>query len=64
MPAIRAKLISAHEVRQRFGDISESTLYRWVRDGAIPRPLKINRRDRLWDARELDDFLSEKKAGK
>ncbi|QIJ42608.1 helix-turn-helix domain-containing protein [Rhizobium leguminosarum] len=61
MHTIPASLIPAAEVRARFGNVSESTLYRWTKLGAIPRPIKIGR-DLLWDTRDLEEFIAAKKA--
>ena len=46
-------LLPAREVRRINGDISEITLWRWVRDGKFPKPVKFNGRNywRRADAR-------------
>ena len=40
---------TARQVRRRYGDISDMTLWRWCRDEdlAFPKPITINRR-RFW----------------
>lgn len=40
-----SRLIPARAVRQRFGDISSMTLWRWVQQGILPEPVKINGRN-------------------
>ena len=46
-------LLPAREVRRINGGISDMTLWRWVRDGKFPAPIKFNGRNywRRADAR-------------
>jgi predicted DNA-binding transcriptional regulator AlpA len=46
--------LNAAQVRERYGGISDMTLWRWLRDGklAFPRPHRINRL-RYWKVSEL-----------
>lgn len=60
MYSVRSTLIPAEEVRARFGGISDATLYRWMKSGAIPKGIKVGRR-RLFDVRELDEIIEAKK---
>jgi hypothetical protein len=48
------QLLTARQVRARYGDICEMTLFRWVHDGRLgfPRPRYINQR-RYWRLSEL-----------
>lgn len=48
--------LPAKKVRNRYGDVSDMTLWRWLNDPtmAFPRPLVINKR-RLW---KVDDLLA------
>ena len=48
------KLLSAGAVKRRYGDISDMTLWRWLKNNALkfPRPIQINRR-RYWQIDEL-----------
>ena len=47
--------LTARQVRHRNGDISEMTLWRWMRDPEMgfPKP-KVRNRIRYWDEEELD----------
>ncbi|MBW7968617.1 hypothetical protein [Bradyrhizobium sp. BR 10289] len=45
--------LSAAQVRQRYGNISDMTLWRWLKNNSFPAPRKINGR-RYWDAADLD----------
>ena len=38
-------LLPARAVRDRFGGISDMTLWRWVQKGILPHPVKINSRN-------------------
>jgi predicted DNA-binding transcriptional regulator AlpA len=51
------EFLTANQVRQRFGGISDMTLWRWMRDQrvAFPAPLVINRR-RYFRAAEIEAF--------
>lgn len=49
-------LVPASVVRATFGGVSVSTLFRWSKTGAIPRPVKVGK-VRLWDRQELDDYV-------
>lgn len=39
------RLLAARAVRDRLGSVSDMTLWRWVRDGILPQPTKINGRN-------------------
>lgn len=49
--------VTARNVRARYGDISDMTLWRWLADKEIrfPQPLRINRR-RYWRLADLEDW--------
>jgi len=49
--------LPAAQVRQRYGGISDMTLWRWLNDPALdfPKPLRIKRR-RYWKPCRLDAF--------
>lgn len=57
------KLITAAEVRARFGDISDMTLWRWLDDAALgfPRPVRIQRR-RFFREAEIEAFIERQAA--
>jgi predicted DNA-binding transcriptional regulator AlpA len=49
--------ITPKQLRQRFGNISEMTLWRWLRDESLglPKPLVINRR-KYFDLSEIETW--------
>ena len=47
-------LLTAAQVRQRFGNISDMTLWRWLKgELQFPQPIVINRR-RYWPENEIN----------
>ena len=48
------KYLSTDQVRLRYGGIGRTTLWRWVRDGRLPKPYKIGPQYVAWLAAELD----------
>ena len=46
-------LLNRREVQRRCGSIPTSTLYRWVRDGSFPAPLKIGPQAIRWRLSEV-----------
>jgi len=57
------KLITAAEVRARFGGISDMSLWRWLADEALgfPRPVRIQRR-RFFREAEIEAFIERQAA--
>ncbi len=51
------RLLSAKQTRERYGGISDMTLWRWLRDPDLgfPQPTYINGR-RFFDEAAQDDF--------
>lgn len=47
------KLLSSRTVRSELGEISEMTVWRWVQDGILPQPVKINRRN-YWHQSDIE----------
>jgi predicted DNA-binding transcriptional regulator AlpA len=54
-PSKSVTYLTAVQVRKRYGDMSEMTLWRWLDDDDMrfPRPLRIHRL-RYWKEHELD----------
>lgn len=53
--------LSAKQVRERYGGISDMSLWRWLRDGELnfPQPIRINGR-RFWRLSALEAFERER----
>jgi len=53
----RTVYLKATQVRERYGGISDMTLWRWLRDKELgfPRPRRINR-VRYWNDSELTEW--------
>jgi hypothetical protein len=49
--------LNSKQVRARYGNISDMSLWRWVRSPTMgfPAPIRINR-IKFWDEAELDAF--------
>ena len=47
--------LTANDVRRRFGNVSDMTIWRWEQDRGtgFPEPMRINRR-RYWRVADLD----------
>lgn len=45
------------ELARRLG-VARSTVWRWVRDGLLPKPIHIGPQVRGWRAREIDEWLN------
>lgn len=59
----QAKLVGASAVRERCGNISDMTLWRWVNDPALgfPAPIRIQRR-RYWREADLTAWFERQAA--
>jgi predicted DNA-binding transcriptional regulator AlpA len=49
------RLINRKELRQRV-PVSDMSIWRWMKAGIFPKPVKINRRN-YWRSDEIDRFL-------
>jgi prophage regulatory protein len=48
------------QVRARVGNISLSTLYRWIDAGQFPKPFRLQDRTIAWDAEQIDRWLDQR----
>ena len=46
-------LLSSRTVKANFDGISDITIWRWVRDNKLPKPIKIGRRN-FWRKSDID----------
>lgn len=52
-PATKSK-----PARQGKLPVSPATIWRWVREGKFPKPFKLGQCVTVWDAAEVDAFIS------
>lgn len=50
-------LVTSKTVKHRFGDVSDMTLWRWVKDGKLPQPIKINKRN-YWAESTISEAIA------
>jgi predicted DNA-binding transcriptional regulator AlpA len=57
---MKQRLLTSKDVRTIYGDVSQTTLWRWLKDTSLgfPQPIHIKRR-RYFDADEIDRFRTE-----
>lgn len=53
MAQLSNPLLSSRSVKANFDSISDVTLWRWVRDGKLPKPIKVGKRN-FWRKSEID----------
>jgi hypothetical protein len=56
-------LLTARQVREQFGNVSDMALWRWLQDENLnfPKPIIINKR-RYWRAGDTDAFIARQAA--
>lgn len=42
--------------------VTESTIWRWVRQGKFPKPFKIGPMTTVWDSQIVDDWLEQQRS--
>jgi predicted DNA-binding transcriptional regulator AlpA len=55
-----AALINTKTVAELFGGLSRSTIWRWMKDGRLPEPIRITPGKPLWSVGALRAFLANK----
>jgi predicted DNA-binding transcriptional regulator AlpA len=57
--------LTAKQVRERYGRVSDMSIWRWLRDPKLnfPRPIRINRR-RFWRLSDLDAWDRSREAAR
>jgi prophage regulatory protein len=51
-------LLTCKEVAILFGDLHQSTVWRWVKSGRLPRPVKLSGGTSRWLRSELEAVLA------
>ena len=52
-------IISQRDVRARYRNCSKATLYKHVKDGLFPLPIKLSSRMSGWLSDDLDEFFAD-----
>lgn len=55
--ALRPPLIRAIQLRKELGNVGNTTLRRWVREGNFPKPIKLGANCVAWRRDEVDAWL-------
>ena len=53
--------IASTSTRQGLIAVNPSTIWRWVKYGNFPKPMKLADKVTVWDAREIDVWLANKR---
>ena len=56
------RVVRPREVRELLGNISKSTLWRWIAKGQFPRPMKLGERAVGWRQSTLNEWLDSRPA--
>lgn len=56
------KYLSFADLQQKLGGRSRSSIYRDIKNGSIPNPVRIGAR-LYWIEEEVDDFLETRRSG-
>lgn len=51
------RLIRIGTLREKLGGPDPASVYRWIKDGKLPRPIKIGRRASRWVEAEVDEAI-------
>lgn len=55
---IRISELASHPGRPGKLPVSPATIWRWVREGKFPKPFKLGQSVTVWNAAEVDAFIS------
>ena len=56
--ALRPPLVRAIQLRKELGNIGNTTLRRWVREGNFPKPIMLGANCVAWRRDEVDAWLA------
>jgi predicted DNA-binding transcriptional regulator AlpA len=57
VPSQMHRFMNRRQLRDRI-PVSDMTIWRWMKAGIFPKPIKINGRN-YWRSNEIDSFLEE-----
>ncbi len=55
---MNTQVFNSKDTRAQLGDISTTTLWRYVKSGKLHAPLKPTPRTTLWKAEWIEDFIN------
>ena len=58
------KLIRMAALRQKLGGVAVSTVYRWMDESGLPRPIPLGRNTGAWDEAEVDAWINARAANR
>jgi len=56
------KLYNSKEVRELLGNISTTTLWRYLKKGLLHKPLQPSPKQNFWKSEWIDDFIAKLEA--
>lgn len=59
----RMAVLATTKNNQGLLPVSPATLWRWVKDGTFPAPFKLGLNTTVWDADQIDQWLSKQRGG-
>jgi predicted DNA-binding transcriptional regulator AlpA len=59
--AIRLAALASTPSKAGLIPVSPATIWRWVKDGTFPAPFKLGQNTTVWDADEIDQWLSKQR---
>lgn len=48
-------MLNSRQVRAKCGEVTDMTIWRWLREAEFPAPTKVNRRN-FWRESEIDNW--------
>lgn len=60
---IRLAQLASTKSRPGLLPVSPATVWRWVREGKMPKPFKLGAGTTVWDADGIEQFLAQRAGG-
>lgn len=60
---IRLAQLASTKNRPGLLPVSPATVWRWVREGKMPKPFKLGEGTTVWDANAVEQFLAQRAGG-
>jgi len=56
-----SNLLRIKDVMKKTG-VAKSTIWLWVKEGKLPKPIKLSERITVWNENEIDEWIELKKS--